>query len=500
MTTSKDVTEADVDISHFPLIASALKGRVLQRFQEALSHFASGIRMGAIPNVVYSEAKENINRAISEAHEELVSKPSFHGGAGNDIPFEVTDVVYYNKPQMHTLAGKLKKVEKLNYEHPAVDVFCKLIREAMPLAHANDALKAKIVKRMPKPAEERKEAFVPKLASNETVKRVADLLNGITQSKHDELVAAFVDYATRVVSSYLTAQADADRPVDPHDYFRKRKDPTGYFIAQRCVKFESRHGHPPTITRLPDADETIHKLAVGNADQIRDKFVYKNLRKLASIVDAKGNLHEGAVLFADVTQHGMLGRLRFTFSDGAAFTVQNSVVLSYSIYDRPFFRFPLTFHDVKMPDGSPMKQPSEERMNTLFAGRYYGTIAAPESERTMLESLGIRLGAYDEARGVFPAEVPHDAKEKLDEFSSDFKADLLLRSFEAIEDMSPEGLAAELAWHQWAESLNDTAIYARMHVPLTELGAKIEENAKQAAMNQAFGPASAKPAGGPEMH
>ena len=38
-------------------------------------------------------------------------------------------------------------------------------------------------------------------------------------------------------------------------------------------------------------------------------------------------------------------------------------------------------------------QPSEEKMNTVFAGRYYGTGKAPPAERVMLESLVARKAA-----------------------------------------------------------------------------------------------------------
>lgn len=67
--------------------------------------------------------------------------------------------------------------------------------------------------------------------------------------------------------------------------------------------------------------------------------------------------------------NSLRGTLRFFFTDGSSFVVQNSVVWSHSIYGKAFNRFPLTFHDVIMPDGSKMPRPSEERMNTVFVGK-----------------------------------------------------------------------------------------------------------------------------------
>ena len=60
------------------------------------------------------------------------------------------------------------------------------------------------------------------------------------------------------------------------------------------------------------------------------------------------------------------GTIAFEFNDGSSFTVRNKVVMSYSKYNTPFYRYPTTFHNVKMPDGSTMSQPSEERMLDIF--------------------------------------------------------------------------------------------------------------------------------------
>jgi hypothetical protein len=67
--------------------------------------------------------------------------------------------------------------------------------------------------------------------------------------------------------------------------------------------------------------------------------------------------------------HGLTGTLVFTFHDGSRFTVVNQVVFVVNDRGTAFNRFPLTFHDVIMPNGKPMGRPSEERMNTIFVGK-----------------------------------------------------------------------------------------------------------------------------------
>jgi hypothetical protein len=286
----------------------------------------------------------------------------------------------------------------------------------------------------------------------------------------------------------------SEKPPTPNEFYERSE---AAFLVHRLVDIKKTHGKPHIITVSPDAEESIMRMANQHAEAVRGTFVYKNTRKVAAIVDAKGNLKRTDVLNIRVSAGGLDGTLRFHFDDGSAFSAKKSVVWSTSSRGRAFLRFPLTFHDVTMPDGTPMKSPSEERMNLVFAGRYYGTIAAPQAERRMLESIGgIRLGDYDEAKGAFLAEVTEEALCKLDDFAADFRPDLKPRSFDELADMTSDGLAAELAWHAWAASLKNPRIYDRLHVPLDELQARMAELAREQQLQSAFSAqpvAAAKP-------
>lgn len=88
-------------------------------------------------------------------------------------------------------------------------------------------------------------------------------------------------------------------------------------------------------------------------------------------------------------------------------------------------------------------------------GMYYGTIKAPESERGMLEGLGITLGDYNEKTGEFYAEVDHAAYDRLMQFPADFKPTLYFRSNTLLSSDTPEEeftieqLKAEKAFCEW---------------------------------------------------
>lgn len=101
---------------------------------------------------------------------------------------------------------------------------------------------------------------------------------------------------------------------------------------------------------------------------MQEQFLAKNSRKLKAIVDAKGMklLSDPEILHARASRGVFEGDIRIQFSDRSEFRVTNKIVLKQNRFGTIFNQFPTTFHDVKMPDGSKMGQPSEERMNTIF--------------------------------------------------------------------------------------------------------------------------------------
>ena len=46
--------------------------------------------------------------------------------------------------------------------------------------------------------------------------------------------------------------------------------------------------------------------------------------------------------------------------------LKTGLVLSYSKYGKPFYRYPTIFQNVKLANGQNMDNPSEENMNKLF--------------------------------------------------------------------------------------------------------------------------------------
>ncbi len=469
----------------FPSMLTALpdRYRYRERFIRAVRHIDVGLAAGEIPNTHWNESKSAINQALTSAFDFFVSEPFFYAGRYRDLPDQVQALGDAAHPQLHTLPGWEKRMAAFKVDHPVATAIRRILTEAKPLCEAAIALKDKIRKRAAKPVEEQKPKFVPKRASADAIELVREALVEITRASYEELRARLIGRYTCILDGYLLSESNAEKPMSPFMRYMRRDsmDVLAYEVASLGTTFI----HPPLPNagphRVADADARLEGKAEEDAGQMQKIFVDKNLAKLASIIDAKRNLSKVKVVEYDVDVASLRGCLRMAFADGAKFDVQNSVVMARSVHGKKFYRFPLTFHDVRMPDGTPMKQPSEEKMNTEFAGRYFGTVRAPQTEQTLLESFGLRLGPHDQAKGHFPVEATYDAKRRLAEFSGDFEAELSLRSFKPLEEMSAAELRNELRWCDWAQTMDDAGLMkegadSRQHV-LALLDATNRDNA-----------------------
>ncbi|MEX3555078.1 MAG: hypothetical protein VB131_00080 [Burkholderia gladioli] len=470
----------------FPTLLSSLKTpRAVARLEESLRHLSVGLEVGQIPNTHWTEAKQNINRLLEDAYSEHVR--STVRGQINSLPEPVQELYWGTAPQLHTIGSWAKRMAKLKVEHPLATAIREFLQEVKPLGDAAEQLKAMVVKRTPKPVEEQKPRYTPPRASMDAIAKVREALESITKNSYEELRDGYLSRYKEYVETYMKSEGCSDSPKHPYDFFvrGKERNSEAYHITSRCLEtmpYGSNSGQPRLV---PNHEAIIGEIAERGAGEIRDTFVFKNLSKLASIVDSKGNLSSVEVLGYSIQLTSLRGSLRLKFEDGSSFDVQNSVVWSRSVKDKTFLRYPLTFHQVVMPDGTQMKQPSEEKMNTEFAGRYYGFVRAPESEKLLLKSFGLRLASYDHTRGAFMAEATYAAMTRLADFKGDFEADLHLRVFKPIEEMSAQELEAELLWCDWAAATGAT--------PPDEAGAAraavravLDEVQRKSAIDQAF--------------
>lgn len=254
-----------------------------------------------------------------------------------------------------------------------------VVREWQPLADALEDLKNKSVARGKAPVE-RAPAYEPPPATIEAERRVREVLTAITEEHREGLRLALCDFYTRTSAGFVqrekervqTLQDQIAQGIRPHKDAYRIQIP-GHFLGMKGLLREV--GDPAFKHSMRDptrhmvlsnkAAEVIENYARREAEDCQRTFVEKNLAKLVSIIDKKPFVCVEAVDHG-FDLHGIRGRLKVRFEDGSSFEANNSVVRSHSPLGTPFLRFPLTFHNVRLPDGSKLPQPSEERMNTVF--------------------------------------------------------------------------------------------------------------------------------------
>jgi hypothetical protein len=200
-----------------------------------------------------------------------------------------------------------------------------------------------------------KARYTPPQGSSEETLRIFNLLKSVTDSIRAEQKANYITRDKRAIMNFVEAMQAGDKKTAKNILEGR----SGYVLGQ---VYDTR------AKALRDGWEaTVEKLAEDSVEDMQNQFVYKNTRKLASIASAKGNMNEPKVI--SITANGGIieSALDFSFEDGSSFRVDQSVVISRSVHGNLFYRFPTTFHDVKMPGGVKMGMPSEERMNEIFA-------------------------------------------------------------------------------------------------------------------------------------
>jgi hypothetical protein len=200
---------------------------------------------------------------------------------------------------------------------------------------------------------------------------VEKVLRELTDRTYRSVIEANAKGYRNELSLWQKAADERGGKFPPEDYYRKvlkmEKIPAGSLLF-RLLESSGPY-REETYKVRSDAEKTIHERAVQEADDIRDQFLYKNGGKLGAIVNMKdraGVKLQGAEILR-VSGGVYEGDIRFTFSDGSSFTVRNQTVGKANAQGTFFYQFPTTFHDVVLPDGSLMREPSEERMQKVFA-------------------------------------------------------------------------------------------------------------------------------------
>lgn len=350
-TTPKTEPPTELKTEQFPLLLSALTERRQRQFETAIAAINEALQAKAIPNPLFKESKEWLDRCVDDAAEKHCGTDYYHLTDGHFVS------------GLHSCKAEIKRARALKASGPIVDTINAFFNEVEPLVLAVDAVKPYVVKRVVKTAEqkqaEEEAAYTPPRASMTAERAVYDVLQAITEKHYAGLVDSFKGQFQRTVKLFLESGEQVRRQI--------HRDPWRNVAVSRATEPKRLAGHQE-YALLPDADVRLQELAEQLASDSQKQFVFKNLRKLASIVERRGDFDRIEEVSGSVNLTGLTGAVRAHFKDGSSFVANNSVVWQTSVHGKPYQRFPLTFHDVVMADGTKISHPSEQKMNEIFAG------------------------------------------------------------------------------------------------------------------------------------
>ena len=365
-------------VQDYPRIYATLKPREAEHFARALDALERAREQNFIPNARYNEAKSAMTRAVERAWNTLVNMPFSYN---RDYPADSAEreglYALISPPAPHRMNVVQRHLDALPAGE-AASTITSVMGEFAPLmgliAHGKSVA---VKKAAAQDAPSFTETYSAPAASGTAMAAVLAELQSVTAAARSHLADMIANQSRRLVAHYLDwvrerrgRQSAFD--LQPYAYCRwiSQGRPSDPYLRSllEAVTVVKRDGHGGlTAIEKTEAKEVISTRAQRLADEMSQAFIERNLAKLASIVDRKGNFSGIEQLSRNLSPAGMQGTLRVQFEDGSTFTAQTSVVWSISVLGKPFTRYPVTFHDVMLPDGEQMRDPSEARMNEIFA-------------------------------------------------------------------------------------------------------------------------------------
>jgi hypothetical protein len=359
--------------------------RSKEKLERLLPKLDVALAGGDIWNVDWVDLNDEIARVfgvatsrISERFTEALKK---YREEHPDYRNPVFSIYYdYISAYPHMIPQKIKNLKTLKtrkaFKEAAPYVTDEMYQELLdvfeefePVALALKETKDKIKKgRQPNP--DAKTAYVPPAASKTSMQMIQDKVEEVTKSMYESLVKSYRDYFNGIVDRYF-----ARRSKDNESPYRMREFQGGQASMISSFITNVPKGHKTATTNDPyrkrdNYEELIERSSKAQADIVRDRYKFKMMQKLGSIVSKKS---EKGVALKSVSVGHMVatygtfeGWMNFEFEDGSKFRVQNKVITKWSQRGNPFHQYPTTFHDVKFHTGKTYKMRSEEQMNKEF--------------------------------------------------------------------------------------------------------------------------------------
>lgn len=373
------VAKPALESATFPIATAAVekepKGALrVERFKEACNVLVNAMKAGEIISTQVEEMKYSLSYFIRGAFDQISRKHTWGKGGSPDAPPD--ELMWLLNPDTaRTIVAYAKKLDKMSpaiKAHPMWKDAKALCDEFGPLVEAMDWVKNNTVKASAKKAEAKaakaaeEGEYQKKYTDHKDVKKVIAILKKVSSEVENDLYKDNLKYMKEKVATFQQSAEGGNS-----DYMKIfERDGFGKMIMQSLCQRVYPKGAKPReqhFELIPKWESRVDEMAKKDASDMVDKFVYKNSGKLSYIIFTKNNLSAVTLKNVTVRRGAVEAVLHLEFADKSEFIADSSVVLSFSVLGKPFYRYPTIFRNVKLPDGSKMGQPSEQRMDEVFA-------------------------------------------------------------------------------------------------------------------------------------
>ena len=359
--------------NRFQMMHGALPPRRQEQFLEGMEEVLAGVEAGEIQNARFNNAREMFGRLAEIAYRQVFVDPFLYNREyRSQLPEEQRNLLedMDGYVQTNTAPKMLRQAAALG-ACAAGEAGRAVLQEINDGYRLLKQAKAVAVKRRPAaPAPSAREIYSAPAASRTAMGEVSRILNELASESRTELVRIFSEAGITKLNRFLSKQDEmlaAGKAFSPRRYFARGNSVDAAQVQELSRLIQRRTGGGQGYERHPDAIARNREQAEKSADAYNDAFVEKTLSKLAPIIEGRGNFKEIVEIARGISLKSMSARLRVIFEDGANFEARCQMVWSYTHQGTTYCRYPLTFHDVTLADGSRMKQPSEKSMNEEFA-------------------------------------------------------------------------------------------------------------------------------------
>ena len=354
--------------------AEQYSARSVEIFFKTIRDAEGFVAAGAITATEFKEFKEFVNREYDKAWSNISRRFD-----RSSFPKELQEFKWKMMPyapELHNCKGALGKMQKSGFtKHPFIKAAIDLYTEMTQLVPFVETFKKPgfVQKKQPKKPEDVKAKYLSPPAGTPSA-RILKVLEDAVNASFEALLTSITNrklglankHPKKVAAYVPRVRYGREVPYSLSALYLYQDHEKGIYANYEAYDLLKLITEKDGVKLLKNYKAIIADLAKKEAEEIRTAFLVKNLKKINSIVEKKGGFKTCKSFEQTVRINGMEGEFFIDFEDGSSFYFVNSIVGSHSSRGKYFLRFPLRFHNVKLPGGKDMGKPSEKRMHDVF--------------------------------------------------------------------------------------------------------------------------------------